>query len=85
MTVPNPLTCAETAAHLHELMDGELTEALEAAVQHHLDECEPCYGLYEFERAFKRFLVERGRAPAAPSRLRQRISERLATEDAPSP
>lgn len=81
MSGSDAMTCAEAAARLYELIDGELTPQLEAAVRHHLDECAPCYGRFEFEQAFKRFLIGRGRRPTPPDRLREMISAQLAGED----
>jgi anti-sigma factor (TIGR02949 family) len=77
---PKPLDCHQAAEHLYELMDQELTPELEAAVRAHLDDCKHCFSVYEYERAFKRFLEARTRSRGAPEQLRRRIFEQLLLE-----
>ncbi len=74
------LDCQGAARHLHELLDGELTQEVEAAVRRHLAACADCMAVFEFEEAFKRFLALRARSSRAPEDLRDRIMGKLAVE-----
>lgn len=74
---PKALDCEQAAEHLYELLDRELTPELEAAVRAHLDDCKHCFSVYEYERAFKRFLEARTRSRGAPEHLKRRILEQL--------
>ncbi len=74
------LDCQEAARRLHELLDGELTQQVEAAVRRHLAACADCMAVYEFEEAFKRFLAMRARSTRAPGDLRDRILGQLEVE-----
>jgi anti-sigma factor (TIGR02949 family) len=69
--------CDEALDRLYEYLDGELTPAVEAAVRRHLTACAPCLRIYDFERAFLRFLDARAQAAEAPPELRRRVLERL--------
>ena len=69
--------CQEAARHLHELIDGELTPEVDAAVQNHLKACAKCMNVYEFEEAFCRFVKLKARGQTAPGDLKQRILESL--------
>lgn len=80
-----PLECHEAAEHLYELLDQELTPELEAAVRAHLDACKHCFSVYEYERAFKRFLEARTRTRGAPEQLKRKIFEQLLLEQETSP
>ena len=71
------IDCHEAARHLHELMDGELTPAVDAAVQNHLRNCAKCMSVYEFEEAFCRFVKIKANSQTAPNDLKQRILESL--------
>ena len=71
------LDCQEAARRLHELLDGELTPEVEAAVRRHLEACVDCLAVYEFEEAFNRFIALRARTVGAPPDLKQRILSQL--------
>ena len=77
MTAPERLDCHDVAKRLYEYLDSELTAENEAAVRGHLAECEGCFSLYHFERAYLRFLSARAGARAVPQHLRKRIFEQL--------
>lgn len=77
-TAPSrPIDCEDAIEQLYSYLDGELTARDESAVRGHLDDCSGCFGQYEFERAFLRFLEARCRAQAAPEPLRRRIFEQI--------
>ncbi len=71
------IDCQEAARHLHELIDGELTPEVDAAVQNHLKTCAKCMNVYEFEEAFCRFVKLKASGQTAPGDLKQRILESL--------
>ena len=71
------IDCQEAARHLHELIDGELTPEVDAAVQNHLRTCANCMNVYEFEEAFCRFVKLKASGQTAPGDLKQRILESL--------
>ncbi len=71
------IDCQEAARHLHELIDGELTPEVDAAVQNHLRMCAKCMNVYEFEEAFCRFVKLKASGHTAPGDLKQRILESL--------
>jgi anti-sigma factor (TIGR02949 family) len=71
------MDCQQAAKRLHELMDGELTPEIDAAVRQHLKDCAPCMAVYEFEEAFCRFVRLKAKGQTAPSDLKQRILNEL--------
>jgi anti-sigma factor (TIGR02949 family) len=71
------LQCAEAVEHLYSYLDEELTGEVRAAVRAHISECRDCFGHFEFERMFLRFLEARSRAHDAPPELKKRIFENI--------
>jgi anti-sigma factor (TIGR02949 family) len=84
MSQREPIDCHEAAERLYEFLDGELTPDLEAAIRQHLEWCAGCFGLYDFERAYLRFLEARTRAVGAPATVRRRILAELFGDEAPA-
>ncbi len=82
MTQREPIDCHEAAQRLYAFLDGELTPDLEAAIRRHLELCTGCFGLYDFERAYLRFLEARTRAVGAPAPVRRRILDELFGDEA---
>jgi len=80
MTDPSEMDCGAAADRLHELIDQELTPEIEAAVQRHLDDCEPCMAVYEFEQGFRRFMTLKMQSVKAPSDLKGRITQKISEE-----
>jgi len=74
---PRKLGCAEAVEHLYGYLDEELTPEVRAAVRVHIGGCPDCFGHFEFERTFLRFLEARSRAQAAPQSLKKRIFEQI--------
>jgi mycothiol system anti-sigma-R factor len=85
MTDPIELDCQAAADRLHELIDQELTPEIEAAVQHHLDECAPCMAVYEFEQGFRRFMSLKMQSVEMPRDLKTRITQKLSEEKQQAP
>ncbi len=75
------IDCAGVMERLYEYIDEELEdEELEKAIRAHLKMCKKCFPHYEFEKAFLRFLSERGRYDAPPE-LRRKIFQRILEEE----
>jgi len=69
--------CKDALHQLYGFLDGELTEDKRAAIQHHLDSCQPCAEPYDFE-AELRLVIRKKCAEAVPDSLMDKI--RLALE-----
>ena len=41
--------CDDARHTLYSFLDGELTDDRRAAIQHHLEECSPCFEAFDFE------------------------------------
>ncbi len=78
------LACADALPLLAAFADGELVDGEAEAVAAHLDACAACLAEVEHAVAFRSALREKVRPalPAAPDRLRSRITIGLATERA---
>jgi mycothiol system anti-sigma-R factor len=69
--------CKDALHQLYGFLDGELTEDKRAAIQHHLDSCQPCAEPYDFE-AELRLVIRKKCAENVPDSLMDKI--RLALE-----
>jgi len=78
------MDCDDAIEHLYTFLDGELTPGVRDEIQKHLAGCHGCFGHYEFERAFLRFLEARCQAQAAPAHLRRRVFERILLDESGS-
>lgn len=77
MPDPGGIDCGGVMAKLYEYLDGELDDpGLVEKIRAHLDKCRRCYPRYNFEKAFLRFVSERGHA-SAPPELRRKIFRSL--------
>lgn len=66
------MNCEEVLEHLFEFLDGELDDATEGDIEHHLKRCRGCFSRAEFERRLKRKLSESAQTEA-PESLRSRV------------
>jgi anti-sigma factor RsiW len=76
MTHGEPLTCEEAVRLLAQYLDGELPNAEQDSIEHHLERCRSCYARSEFERRLKAELKQLGRDDVDPPferRIRQLI------------
>ncbi len=64
--------CADFLERIVYFLDNELDDADCAAVQVHLDTCNPCLERYDLQRTVKS-IVARSCSEAAPADLRQRV------------
>lgn len=78
---PIAIDCGGVMERLYEYIDGELDDdKLVEAIRQHLDMCKACFPRYDFERAFLRFISDKG-ANSAPPELRRKIFARLLEEE----
>ena len=68
--------CSEALHELYEYLDGELTVERRTLIQHHLDECPPCYQAFDFELDLRVTIAHKCRE-TVPEELRQRVLEAL--------
>ena len=71
-----PSDCADYLDQIVYFIDNELDEADCAAVQLHLDSCNPCLAKYDLQRTVKQ-IVARSCSEPAPDELRQRVLLRI--------
>ena len=71
--------CQEAIATLYSFLDGELTSDRRALIQHHLDDCAPCFHAFDFEADLKALIARKCR-DEVPQALRNRVAEALRAE-----
>jgi mycothiol system anti-sigma-R factor len=71
--------CENALHELYGFLDGELTNERRAAIQHHLDGCQPCAEPYDFE-AELRNVVRRKCAEQVPASVMAKIRAALDAE-----
>jgi mycothiol system anti-sigma-R factor len=72
--------CQEAIATLYSYLDGELTPDRRRRIQHHLDDCAPCFKAFDFEAELKAVIALKCR-DEVPDALRRRVAEALRAED----
>ena len=83
MSEPEMIDCRAALEQLYEYLDGELSAAAETSVRAHVADCAHCFGPFDFETAYLRFLEARTRARGAPEHLRRRILDALLFDSEP--
>ena len=73
--------CDDALHELYGYLDGELTAERRNDIQHHLDDCPPCYEAFDFE-AELRLVIARKCTETVPDSLKQRIAEVIRQEAA---
>lgn len=68
--------CADALAEIYTFLDGELTDERRQLIGVHLDDCNPCLEIFDFE-AELRLVVQQRCRDQVPDDLRRRIEERL--------
>ena len=71
--------CDDALHELYGYLDGQLTVERREAIQHHLDDCPPCYEAFDFE-AELRIVIARKCTEKVPDALKQRIADALRQE-----
>jgi mycothiol system anti-sigma-R factor len=68
--------CQAALTELSTYLDGELTDARRSLIAHHLDDCNPCLEIYDFE-AELRMVIQRRCQDEVPETLRLRVEAQL--------
>ncbi|MCD9624649.1 mycothiol system anti-sigma-R factor [Rhabdothermincola salaria] len=71
-----PTDCEEALAEIYTFLDGELTEAKRTAIASHLEGCNPCVEVFDFEAELRMVISTKATEPV-PESLRLRISKTL--------
>jgi mycothiol system anti-sigma-R factor len=71
--------CNDALHELYDFLDGELTDERRAAIQRHLDTCQPCAEPYDFE-AELRMVIRRKCREQVPESLLLKVRKALAAE-----
>jgi mycothiol system anti-sigma-R factor len=71
--------CENSLHALYAYLDGELTDDRRAAIQHHLDGCQPCAEPYDFE-AELRLVIRRKCQEQVPDTLVAKVRAALEIE-----
>jgi mycothiol system anti-sigma-R factor len=77
------IPCDQVVAKLWEYLDQELAPEASAQVQQHLEICRRCFPQYDFQRAYRVYLLQVQRESVPPA-LRHRIFEAILAEEAAS-
>ena len=76
---PEKPDCQEALEELYTFLDGELTVEKREHIRHHLDDCNPCLGAYDFE-AELRIVISTKCKEQVPDSLKERIRAQLRGE-----
>ena len=71
------MNCPEAIEHLYSYLDKECSAEVETAVRVHIEQCEDCFGHFEFERTFLLFVKARAVVKTAPPELKKRIFQEI--------
>lgn len=74
------LPCEEAAKRVYEYLDGELSEEDAETVRCHVQQCERCYPMFNWEQLFLDALRDRGDRPEPSDELRRRVASLLDRE-----
>lgn len=74
------IPCEEAAKRVYEYLDGELEQEDSAAIRCHVQQCELCYPMYNWEQLFLDALKRRGDRPEPSEELRRRVARLLDRE-----
>lgn len=68
--------CQAALSELYTFLDGELTDARRSLIAHHLDDCNPCLEIYDFEAEI-RMVIQKRCQDEVPETLRLRVEAQL--------
>jgi mycothiol system anti-sigma-R factor len=71
--------CDDALHELYTFLDGQLDDARRQAIQHHLDDCPPCYEAFDFEIEL-RVVIAKKCHETVPDHLKQRIADAIEHE-----
>lgn len=70
---PGDIGCAEAGAKVYEYLDGELDPDIQERIHRHVEICQRCHSLFDFERLFLDRVRDRGLAVGDVGGLRRRL------------
>jgi mycothiol system anti-sigma-R factor len=70
-------SCRDALDTLYVYLDGELTAERRLRIRHHLEDCSPCLGAFDFEAELKAVIAKRCR-DQVPDALRKRVARAIA-------
>jgi mycothiol system anti-sigma-R factor len=73
---PTDVDCQAALTELYTFLDGELTDDRRSLIAHHLDDCNPCLEIYDFEAEI-RMVIQRRCQDEVPDSLRVRVEAQL--------
>ncbi len=76
------MNCRQALKHLYEVIDKEASELDVNEVERHLKNCRHCMAQYEFEKAVKTVIVEKGSNAGDVTRVKDNIMAKLDAIDA---
>jgi mycothiol system anti-sigma-R factor len=71
-----PSGCEQALTELYTFLDGELTAEKRESIAHHLEGCNPCVEVFDFEAELRMVISKRCTEPV-PEQLRLRISRTI--------
>lgn len=75
------ISCQEAAQYVYRYLDGELEPRTRTELLFHLEACQHCVGVVEFERRMLDFVRVRAAAERPPAGLHDRVRRILETGD----
>ena len=75
--------CQETLREIERFLDGELDVSVNAAIEHHLSDCNPCMQRTEFRRHLKVMVSTKCGGDAVPDQLQQKVRDIIRGLDLP--
>jgi RNA polymerase sigma-70 factor (ECF subfamily) len=70
---PGDIGCPEAVAKVYEYLDGELDPETQERIHRHVEICQRCHSLFDFERRFLDSVRDRGLAVGDVGGLRRRL------------
>jgi mycothiol system anti-sigma-R factor len=70
------IDCRAVVEELYTFLDGELTVEKREHIRHHLDDCNPCLGAFDFEAELRIVISAKCKEPV-PESLKQKVLRAL--------
>jgi mycothiol system anti-sigma-R factor len=68
--------CNGAIHELYHFLDGELTDERRTVIRQHLDDCPPCFEVFDFEAELRHVIAEKCR-DTVPETLMKRIASAI--------
>ena len=73
------IDCSDAIHTMYHFLDGEMTPERRQHIQHHLEECLPCFEAFDFEAELRQLIAHKCREQA-PESLKHRVADALRME-----